>query len=288
MVKMGPRGRQSRQPAGNQLINNLPPYQVSFDRAAFNALVSGQGVRMVHFKALPDPNGIASRGDTHDVSGTRESSDGFLYREAGCLQVAFMNNGTSQTLQDIAIIDESMAYLTFPTHYEGSEEEVIVSDWDRFYLKDVEVRVETFQLVEASVTGIDRLQYPATCVVWLVDSDGVEYQKDKDFVLDSSGNIVWVGQKRPGIDPKLGRGKVYSVRYRYVPFFVVQRLLHEVRVSQVTDPVTFERTLERMPYQAFVVREKVLQDRNRAENPVKVQDPRYARAPSAGGAMGPK
>ena len=158
--------------------------------------------------------------------------------------------------------------------------------WDRFYIKDVEVRVINFQYMEASRTGVDRLQYPATTVEHLVDADGVEYKEGINFNINPDGNVEWIGQKRPGYDPERGKGKVYAIRYRYVPFFVVVRLIHEIRVSQVTDPANYQRYLERMPYSVQVAREHVFEDTNN-DPEIPVIDQRFQTAPDPSGAMGP-
>lgn len=287
---MGPRGRQGRRPEGNQIINNIPQNEISFDKEAFNNMIRSQGIKMVHYRAIPDPRGSTSRGDNRYPNLDRTDSDGYIYKEAGCFIGLFMGNQNDSNLDYNAVIESASAYITLPDYYEDGKEQILVSQWDRFYFKDIETRVVGDQLVESSATGTDRLQYPATCVEYVIDADGVEYDEGKDFEVTKEGHIRWLGQKRPGTDPLTNRGKIYSIRYRYIGFFVCHRILHEIRVSQVTNPATFDRSLERMPYQILALREKIMLDVNRPDKAQlsRADESRLQYAPSSGGALGPK
>jgi hypothetical protein len=236
---------------------------------------------------MPDPTGMKSRGDTHGDSGTRKDSDGFIYKKAGTASILFSTNSDNWDMQVEGVIQYSTAVVTLPAKYDNTEEPFLVAPFDRFYLEDVEVRVVNMQYIESNSNGIDRLQFPATAVESLVDSDNIEYHEKIDYEITPAGDIKWISQKRPGWNPSLNRGKIYSIRYRYVPFFIVARLMHEIRVSQVTDPATYKRYVERMPYQVSVVREYVFQDKN--NDPTKpVIDHRFQLAPPVGGSTGPK
>lgn len=275
---------------GNQLINNLVNYQVSFDKDAFDHLIRSQGVKMVHYRAIPDPRGLSSRGDTHGAGTVRQSIDGYIYKEAGEITSFFSSNSNSPKAAESSVLEHATAYITAPDYYDDKPDcPVLFSPWDRLFLKDIEIRVVTSQEIEASQTGIDILQFPATCVEHLIDSHGIEYTEGKDFKITAEGHIEWISQNRPGFDPEIGRGRVYAIRFRYTPFFVVDRLLHEIRVSQVTNPRTGQRTLERMPYQIQVVREYVFRDMNRSTTPDENTDAsRFQDAPAPSGRMGPQ
>jgi hypothetical protein len=287
---MGPRDRKPRQPDGQQRVLNLFKVQTSFDIAAFREFIQSQGIRVVHYRAVPDPTGKTARGDNRAVdSQGRRSSDGFIYEEAGIMQVLFYSNSEQESFVKEGAIEYSTAYMTLPDFYEDRPDcPVLVMPWDRFFLKDIEIRVAGRQEVESSVTGLDRLNFPATCVEHLRDANGVTYREKEHFEITPDGDIRWLGQVRPGWNPEQQRGTVYSVRYRYTPFFVCSRLLHEIRVSQVTNMSTYERTVERAPYQIEVVRENVFHDRNNADSAVRPKDdPRFQGAPPSGGMLGP-
>lgn len=283
---IGPRGRNPREPGGNQLIMNLGHWQNSFDKQAFNDLIKSQGVSIDHYRAMPDPRGMYDRGDAHPVvSGVRRSSDGFIHKKAGEAQVFFSNNSDNWQLESQGNIQHASAVVTLPEFYAGTTEPFIVSPYDRFYIKDIETRVINYQLIEADPTGVDTLQFPATCVEELVDSDGIYYKEGEHFKITQDGEIKWISSNRPGMSATSTRGKVYSIRYRYTPFFIVARLLHEIRVSQITNLNNMERKLERMPYQVMIIREYLFQDI--ANDPdQKIIDRRHQSLPPVGGTMG--
>lgn len=281
----GPTSRKPRAPAGDQLFFNMGHYQQSLDKNAFDNLIHSQGVRVVHMRAIPDPAGRANIGDNRAVHSPNVSSDGFIYREAGVMHAFFSNNSGNAEIHIEGMVKNDTAIITPPAYYDECDQPVLLAPYDRLFIKDVEIRIVNQQYMEASAAGIDRLQYPATCVEHLIDSDGIEYTEGQHFEITSDGHIKWTGQIRPGWDPVQQRGRVYSIRYRYIPYFVVARTLHEVRVTQVTDQVTFERKVERMPYQVLVVREHVLHDVNRdPDNPI--IDNRLQYAPSVSGTLG--
>lgn len=281
----GPRKRQGNQPEGTQLIMQIAQAQQSFDKEAFDNLIRSQGVRVDHYRAIIDPTGMQSKGDTHASGGSRRSSDGFIYKKVGTLQVFFSSNASNFDIQIEGLVKNDTAVMTLPTKYEDCDAPVLIAPYDRFFLKDIEVRTVSCQLLEASTTGLDKLTYPATCVEHVVDADGQEYKEDVNFKITENGDIQWISQSRPGFDVRVGRGKVYSIRYRYTPFFVCARLLHEIRVAQITDMATFDRKLERMPYQILVIREHVLHDKNRDPHS-NLMDNRFQFAPSPAGALG--
>jgi hypothetical protein len=283
----GPRTRTPRPADGVQQIFNLAQYQQSFDKDAFDSLIRGQGIKVVHYRAIPDPTGMAAIGDVHAVQSKRQSSDGFIYKEVGEMFVWFSANSSDWGIEVEGMTKHDTAVITVPHKYENCpDKDVILAPYDRFYLKDIEVRVVAMQYVEANTTGIDKLQYPASCVEHLIDADGKEYLEGINFQLTPEGFIKWISQDRPGFNEKTSRGTIYSIRYRYTPYFVIARLLHEVRVSQVTNPLTFDRNLERMPFQALIIREHVLSDANRDPHQ-NLMDQRFQAAPMVGGSTGP-
>lgn len=289
MVKpnLGSRPRKSKKPEGPQLNTNQVDYQISFDMDAFDNFVRSQGVRMIHYRAIPDPRGMISRGDNRDVQNLKPvGSDGYIYKESGVFIGTLTSNSNSVNPADLGDISNSVAYMTLPRHYEGTEEDIIVEPFDKFYLRDIEVKVSVSQFMESNKEGVDRLNYPAVKVKDLIDANGVEYKQGENFNLNDDGQIVWVGQKRPGWNVEAGRGVVYSIRYLYTPFFVVDRLLHEIRVTQVTDLATQDRRLERAPYQVQLLRENVFLENKHPEDPAD-RDPRMQRPPQIGGDTGP-
>lgn len=285
--KGGPRPKRIKDSQGQQQVFNLDHWQQSFDVKAFDKLIESQGILVTHYRAIPDPTGMASIGDVHAVQSRRASSDGFLYKEVGKLYISFNNNSSNWDIDVTGMIKHDSAVCTPSLNYENCDNPVLLAPYDRLFIEDIEMRTVTSQFVEANSTGVDKLQYPAVCVEHLVDSDGKEYKENVDFTITPEGFIKWLTQNRPGYNPDTMRGTVYSIRYRYTPYFVIARLLHEVRVSQVTNPVNYKRSLERMHYQVLVIREHVLSDVNNDPNQ-DIMDQRYQNAWPVGGALGPK
>jgi hypothetical protein len=283
----GPRNRKSRTPTGPQLKIEEIDYQISFDVEAFDNFIRSQGIWITHYRAVPDPRGMASLGDNRDVLNLKPSdSDGFVYRKAGRAQVLFTSNNKNVDPKDLGEMAFSTAYITLPRYYEDGSD-VVVHSWDKFYLEDIEIKVTTTQYVEANKKGVDRLQYPAVKVTDLLDANGVSYEQDKDFNIGPDGEIIWLTQRRPGWNATIGKGVIYSIRYLYTPYFVVSRHLHEIRVSQVTDKMDYSRSLERMPYQVQVLRENVFLD-NKHPNDTGQRDNRQQIEPNVGGGRGPQ
>ena len=69
---------------------------------------------------------------------------------------------------------------------------------------------------------------------FLIDNSGKRYRPDVDFQV-ADGRIVWL-KERPGWDPTLDRGVVYSVNYYTRPTFTVLQLPHHLRMAQTQGP----------------------------------------------------
>jgi len=258
----GPRKPKSRPAEGVQRNIEQNQYQISFDIDRFDEVLDSQGINLIHYRSFGDPRGMTSRGDNRDAYNIKpKTSDGFIYRKSGTLRGFFSNNSASSSENDVGSTDSASAYLTLPRTYSDSDELVLVHPWDKFYLADIETKVVTTQFQEARESGIDRLHFPVVRVIDIMDAKGAEYKQDVDFTVTAEGWIKWISQNQPGFDHKVGRGTVYSIRYEYTPYFVVDRLLHEIRVANHTDLATYERSVKRMPYQALIMREFLFLER---------------------------
>jgi hypothetical protein len=118
------------------------------------------------------------------------------------------------------------------------------------------------------------------CVEHLIGQDSFEYKENVHFKIDPNGDIEWISQTRPGRNTDNNKGEVYSIRYRYIPYFVVRRLMHEIRVAQVTDSLG-QRRVERLPYRVQVARENVYRDTKVTSDSPEI-DPRFQDIPDSG------
>lgn len=252
---------------------------VHFDTAAFDMLLRANGVVMEHYRAIKCPLGIDDRFDVRAHNEHDNCSNGFIYKSAGDVTVFFSGNSSNSRLEDFGIMDGSTTQVTIPRFYDGTEEQVIVQHYDRFFLKEVAAASVNTQLVEAHVTGTDRLQYRATKVEAVIDANGTEYGPGDYEVRD--GRIVW-SERRPPFDAKLGRGIVYSIRYHYIPFWYVKNIIHEVRVSRTFNMKTQRAEVVRLPFAIQLQREYAFENEERTKNQSDARDVKSPRSGSFG------
>jgi len=256
--------------AKNPLQQSQAPYYARLapvmNRQQFLDAIADNGVRLVHFKATPCPVGQVDQYDPRkaheDHSGC---SNGFLYDRAGTLTGLFMGSSNSTQLITTGIYDGSTVQVTFPITYDDSDDSVIIAPYDRIFLDEPQGYVVGQQRFTANMRGVDALQFPIEKVEMLVDSSGKRYHQGQDFTI-TDGCIRWTGVDRPGT------GVVCSVRYLYLPFWYVGRMVHEVRVAMNADPISGVRSIERYPYQAVLHRENF--GRDKQSEPGAPLDPR--------------
>lgn len=261
----------------------MAPETVHFDPDAFDLSLRSNGVSMKHYRAIKCPIGITDKFDVRD-HGEHNCSHGFLYKYAGEVTVFFSNNSSGSAVKDLGIINNATTAITIPRTYDDIDEEIAVQHYDRFFLKDVVASSVNTQLVEAHITGVDRLQYNATSVEILLDANGVEYDEN-DFIIENN-KLKWTTQRRPQFDPKLQKGTIYSIRYRYVPFWYVKDMVHEVRVCKTVDMATGAITTARMPYGIILQREYLFESEESRTNENE-SDSRDVKTPRSG-SFGPR
>ena len=252
--------------------------QISFNLNAQDSFVKSHGVSFIHYRAMPSPIGLKDRGEyRRSDSLDTIAENGFIYKKCGEFTGVILNNQKSKKPVDGGLYDTSEARLTLPRFYnedssEAANERIHLCPGDRIFLKNVdkeEKSVVNYQRVQYNPNGSDFLQFPALCVESIVDSLGREYKEGIHFKITKGkidfGNIKWIkGRKNPGIDPDTGKGRVYSIRYRYEAHWYVTAILNELRIGRVTD--NQERKETRMPYQVLIQREYVYHQRNRGDS----------------------
>lgn len=249
---------------------------IQMDVQAFDKLLKGHGVCFKHYRALPCPVGL---GDRYDIRHTHDDhsgcSNGFIYVYAGDVVCSFTGNSRQAQILDLGMLTGSTVQVTVPRFYMGSEREVLLAPYDRLYLADNKAKVIATQRFEHHITGYDRMEFPVEEVELIVDSDGRVYESG-DFEV-TKGQVHWLGNNQPGVDPATQKGQVCSIRYHYTPFYYVERLLHEVRQIQSYDPSTGQTGTVRMPYAAVLQRENYFQGSSKrdeqAPNPNSMRQP---------------
>ncbi len=200
-------------------------------------------------------------------------SNGFIYDKVGEVEGWIHSNSSNPDWRAYGIVDGSGIMLTLPRFYDkrfdghSCDCQIMIQHYDRFYIRDLEVTVLNSQRFEHSQTGIDRLAYPVVGIMSLIDSSGKKYIQGIDFeVVD--GLIKWYPMKSPGYDAGggldgTGTGVICSARYSYRPYYYVERILHEIRVSKDVNPFTGAEGLVRMPYEIALRREWAFENEER-------------------------
>lgn len=253
---------------------------VHMDVAYLEGFVDGQGVPFEHFRALPCPIG---RDDPFDVRRVHEDhsgcSNGHIYERVGVMTCTFTGNSKSIQQMDMGLVTGATVQLTLPRFYDSdTSKEVSVAPLDRLYLSKQVASVVGTQLFEHNISGKDRLKYPIVLVESLIDNQGNKYTQGEHFDV-VGGQIAWRGTSQPGMNPATKRGAVCSVRYRYIPFWYIDRLLHEIRLLRQGPDVV------RAPMSVLIQREYFFENE---QNDRQTKDsPRKAVAPRDG-AFGPR
>lgn len=257
----------AKRPAKGPQLTTLPKAPKALEQISFNLnkqddFIKSHGVSFEHYRAIPSPIGLKDRGEyRRSDSLDTISSNGFIYKKCGVFSAVLLGNSKREQDVEGGMFDYSTARITLPRYYdeEGAattNTTIHLAPGDRIYIKDLETNVVNYQRVDYNPNGVDFLQYPATCVEFLIDSKGLEYRQGVDFKLTKAGCIDWIdGARNPGIDEETGTGRVYSIRYRYTAHWYIASIINEVRVGNITEDGI--RKPARMPYHAMIQREYV-------------------------------
>lgn len=237
----------------------------SFSLDAFDDLITYQGLPLIHYRGMVCPLGVQDVNDQsrrihedHD-----DCKNGVLYRRRGVVMALVPSMSTQAQQQDFGVSDGTQGQATFSRHYEDGTE-VLMRPFDRLYLNDETILVTHQEQVQYRMTGTDRLKFPAVVVEELIDNRMQTYVQGKDFNVDALGRITWL-ERNPGWDPDLDKGRVYTIVYRYRPYFYVERLGSDISVTQAEDEAG-ERRLFRLPFEATITREIFFETRNPADD----------------------
>lgn len=265
----------NRPPKGTQVdtINRYSPQgQQSFDLNRLDTFVTSLGVDFSHYKAVPSPIGQNDRGDYRRSDGVDTiTSNGMIYRCSGKFTATMTDNSRSQKQGDSGTLDPSESRLVMPRFYNKSDladgDRIYLMPGDRLYLSDPEadVKVETAHKMDYQSDIDNEPMFPIVELEdRIVDSRNIEYAEGVDFCITKAGNIRWLaGGRNPGIDPNTGKGRIYSIRYRYNAFYYVISLPKEIRVTNVTTGGV--RSAERMPMHAVIMREYLFANTNKGD-----------------------
>ena len=264
------------------LPSSIP--DLKFNLVAQEQFGNDKGILLEHWAAIPSTIGQKDRGDLRrpDQLDTI-AENGFIYKKVGEFVGTILGNTKKQNHAEGGIMDNSVARLMMPKHYTqecGGGKDIALLPGDRLYAKQIELRVPNYQKVEYKPKSNDTLQFPAKCVIFLKDSNNIEYTEGVEFKVSDEGDVQWMqGKSNPGTDPETGKGRLYGIRYMYVAFWYVQQLLNEIRVTNTSD----SSAPARLPYHAVIQREYVYHQKNRGdkkEQNIVTETPRTQDAPT--------
>lgn len=281
----------NKPPVGPQ-IDTIPRNssyaQQSFDLNRLDSMVSSLAVQFIHYKAMPSPIGKGDKGDYRHDSESLDtiSSNGFLYRKAGRFDACITDNSRGSKHVEGGILDPSQSRLVMQRKYLKDDlnpgDVMYFSPGDRVYISDpdADVLVSTFQEVDFEVGRDSVTMFPVVKVEMpIVDSQGIEYKENLDFIVSKNGDIRWLNNansKNPGISPTTGKGRVFSIRYLYKAYWYVSEIHKEIRITNITNGGV--RSPTRMPFSLGIVREYMFHNTNRGDstNPGKPKESQRA------------
>jgi hypothetical protein len=224
-----------------------PLIETTLSPEIFEQFINAQGVRMIHSRPVPCPY-------VHDLTqpdhqpACNQCFNGFLYYHPTEFVGAYMASNLERRFGMNGTWDLDQAQIIIPVH-DLKGEILDVQYFDQILLPDAPL-VRYYQRVEHSQSGIDRLQFPAVVVDFLIDNQGKRYRPDIDFVV-KDGRIHWIGDQ-PGWDPTLDRGQIFSVNYYTRPVFTVLQLPHHLRLAQTRSEIGQPNIQARFPQLAVV------------------------------------
>jgi hypothetical protein len=276
-----------------QLPNTVP--QASLNPVAFDRQIESQGVLFRHYKAMPTPFVKDVRGDDTDP-GDNKDENGSIYYGGKDFIGGFGGDDLQRRLNPTGTWDDEQAIVLVPTTYKDGTS-LDVQYWDRIVLLSFPLRYA--QRVEHSMSGVDRLHFPALSVDALMDSSGEQYQQGVDFNV-IEGEICWVqGGRHPIFDPsyadpvkaypdplqqrpspygqpaltQYGKGQIYSVVYYCYAQFTVTNLPHQLRIGQTRPPEGGPNVQTRFSQAAIVKKDFVPNDKNDKIGPASSDEP---------------
>lgn len=262
---------------GNTIYTLLPDEATTLDVVAFDNLVHARGVKMIHFRALACPVGLQDENDIHRTHADHSGcNNGFIYKPIGRVTTIFTSNVSDAKKLDAGFIDGSTVAATFPRFYDSDpDKRVMVRPFDRLYLEEEDLLVGIWDRTHRRNDGLaDRVEFPIVHVEHLVDSNLAWWIEGVDFDI-AQGSVVW----REGRGPT--PGTVYTAWYTYRPYWYVDRLVHEIRVTPVPDYLDGNLVaLERMAYGAVLHREYVYRNQQ-ADDQAPSNNGRQQRAPDS-------
>ena len=228
---------------------------VTLDLTAFNDAIKAHGLRFIHLRAMRNPVGLIDKFDSRRPNpDTPLATNGMVHTRAGVVTGLALGNTKEVKASDAGMVDAAVCQFTPLNTYEDTGKRVFLAPYDRLILEEESVLVTRHELVESSPTGIDKPKFPVIEILDCIDSNGIRYHQCDDFNVSQDGLIIWK-DRRPGQNVDSGKGVVFGIRYVYRPYWIVVRLIHEIRMVQQEDFLSGRRFMAQAPQSALLNRE---------------------------------
>jgi len=198
--------------------------------AAFNldqieSLINTKGFEALHYRFAisPDRESLVGGQDPN----TQEAKRGGRFYSVRMIKVVPQNFKLNDQLTVNGIWDTNSILLNISGNYlDGDREVAYVMPRDIIVLNP-SITLPVRQLVEFNPNGPLALNFKVRGVEYLA-SKHAEFKLDRDFAVDD-GKIIWLPG---GLKPNFlnGKGDVLSLVYWVTPLYLVQSLLHSLRV----------------------------------------------------------
>lgn len=225
----------------------------------YGEMIKNRGILFMHTKAVPCPNVQDIESMIHvNHCEHPHCYNGMLQIQAKPVWGYFNNDQLNRLFEVQGEYNENIAIITMSDTYDDDGSQCDLAAFDRLEAT-ADYTKRTYELVESSVSGVDRLKYYATQAHFAMSSSGKEFKEGADFVIQD-GKVRWISKNRPGYDQQAKRGEVYTISYYMKPIFYVHHVMKELRASQVEDPFTGEKVAVRLPQHVMVLRELLYPD----------------------------
>jgi hypothetical protein len=228
---------------------------------AFDQLLNNRGIRFIHKVASPCPNINVLDDNNHDPECTFCDQSQMLYVQEKEIWGVLSNNTLEKLYEIQGVWEVGTAVITFPTHYNDSEQQADFNVFDQLVCPDFQVRLSDLKQYDG--TGTTTLKYPvvrAVDITAIVNNALKTYVEGVDYdIVD--GDISWISGKEPSYNQVEEIGEVLSITYVANPVYNVLQTLHELRVTQ--ELINGVKTAIRLPQQVLVKRDFLFKPDNK-------------------------
>lgn len=228
---------------------------------AFDQLLNNRGIRFIHKMHTPCPNINVLDDNNHDPECPFCDQSQNLYTQEREIWGVLSNNTLEKLYEIQGVWEVGTAVITFPTHYNDSEEQADFNVFDQLLCPDFQVRLSDLKQYDGSM--VTKMKYPIvkTAYVTSITNNALKnYTQGTDFdIVD--GNIAWITGKQPSYNEIEDIGEVLSVTFVANPVYNVVQTLHELRVTQ--ELIDGVKTAIRLPQQVLVKRDFLFKPDNK-------------------------